>query len=86
MNGITTILIEETILYPFSVLKDAEFLMSTPHYQNKGNNKKWYGYIQSYNKLFVAAAALTICNKTTGLYYIAMFLYVISDFLVVCYI
>ena len=28
-----TILMEVTILYLFSILKDAMFLMSTPHYQ-----------------------------------------------------
>ena len=62
--------------------------MSTPHQQNNGNSKKndtdtfrriisfWIATMSNNNH----------CNKTTGLYYIAMFLYVISDFMVACYI
>ena len=35
LNNRDTILMKVTILYVFSILKDAIFLMSTPHYQNK---------------------------------------------------
>ena len=64
------------------------FLMSTPHYQIREITKNDTDISSIVLEVFVAPAmnVKLICNKTTGLYYIAMFLYVISDFLVVCYI